>query len=351
MTLIVGLNLSDRIYLWSDTRITFRWDGTYRDNIIKIAPLCWDPYLLLGQKKPNTILVAVAWNLQLTKYLYKKIKLAIQNKELSDDIRILSHTIQWYATGLYDEWLTDGNDYAYACLLFWGMFADRKKKIDLNKLKSLEMSINDTPIPPNIEDDMMKTDVAQLLLKQKGINLSEILHRPHKIHLSPILQEAIDGDSNDVNCPDSLVFGLTFSPTEWVSLQKAEWWEFIAYGTNGITQNHFSQDFLARMELPFWICEKDLNETLHIRDEIMHIAKDLNIDWIGGVVTPVVIQNNTYKSCFTHQEHSIWKEFLENVEEVYNMPDGFYFRKWNNLPIKLINFIDYQVTEKSWMII
>jgi hypothetical protein len=37
----------------------------------------------------------------------------------------------------------------------------------------------------------------------------------------------------------------------------------------------------------------------------MHIAKESNIDGIGGVVTPVVIKNNTYKDCFTHQRHSI----------------------------------------------
>jgi hypothetical protein len=68
------------------------------------------------------------------------------------------------------------------------------------------------------------------------------------------------------------------------------------------------------------------------------------------VVTPVVIKNNTYKDCFTHQRHSIWKEFLENIEEVYSTPDGFYFRKWSDSPIKLVSFIDYQVSNLSWMI-
>jgi hypothetical protein len=92
------------------------------------------------------------------------------------------------------------------------MCNDREKQIDLDKLKSLEMSIDDAPVPLDIENDMMNTSFAQLLLKQKGINLSEILHRPHKIHLSPILQKAIDEDKNILHCSDSLIFGLTFSP-------------------------------------------------------------------------------------------------------------------------------------------
>lgn len=342
MTLITGLNLSDRLYIWADTRITFTKNWTHNDNIIKIAPICWEQYTTsTEEKKKNTILVAVAWNLWLTKYLYECISKAIQNWELSDDIRLLSDKIEEFSIKLYDNWLRQGNHYCTWCLLFGGTCINRRKEVDIKKIELLKAVIDDSPVPPDIENDMMNSPVAQMF-KNKGIDLSSILHKPHIPQISPLIQKAINENSNLIDAPDSLIFWLTISE-KWVKVQKAEWGEFIAYGTNGITQEHFSQDFLARMELPFGKAVDDLNETLHIRDEIIHIAKEHNIQGIGGVVTPAVIRNNNYKYCFAHNRNSIWINLLENVEQIYETPYWFFFRKWKKLPIKLIHFFEYDI--------
>ena len=94
MTLIIGLNLSDRIYLGADTRITFG-NGSYKDDVLKISALGeWENTLHAPYGLKRKLLLSVAGNVNLASFLFGKISPAIRGKDLATDVRRLHARIE-----------------------------------------------------------------------------------------------------------------------------------------------------------------------------------------------------------------------------------------------------------------
>lgn len=349
MTLIVGLNLSDRLYLGGDTRVSFS-DGTFSDNIIKIGHISGDPYPLLGQKNPNTIFCAVAGDLEFADYLYQEVKDAIQNKEISDDIRLLYEQICDLFKLRIDKWLTNGNSYRRCCMIFGGMFSDRKKSIDILKLENLQKIFKNSIAPPDelqcvkkqLENDPFFQEMAKLVPNGK---LMMPFDEPGTIVINPSVEKAIQNGDGFIDAPDSLIFSVQI--TEFgIAQEKAEWGEFLAYGTKGITKDHLTEEFLAQMELSpgQLVNQKDLMETGFIRDHIKKIALDKGIREIGGAVTPLVIRNNMYEEKYGYMIKTLAGEIIEGV---YQYGDAIFFVDGKLAPIKLVDFYQYQTANVS----
>src|ERR1700687_703810 len=104
MTMIVGLNLSDKLYLCADPRLTFSSDGSHVDDIIKVMPIYGEPVPLVGEvEKNNRIAVAVAGDLEMAAFLTKAIQDAIESGELSNDIRTLCEQADGFLRGQIDH--------------------------------------------------------------------------------------------------------------------------------------------------------------------------------------------------------------------------------------------------------
>src|SRR5258706_11297433 len=103
MTLIVGLNLSDRIYLAADTRATNRNTGKHSDDIFKIAPIA-PPKNSDGSFGTDHIYLAVAGSIDLARFFYLCINKRIQEGRFKYDIRSLYESLD-------DKWCSEMQAY------------------------------------------------------------------------------------------------------------------------------------------------------------------------------------------------------------------------------------------------
>ena len=99
MTLIIALNLSDRIYIAGDTRVTFE-NGTTEDNALKVLPL-----IDIAKFPEHSIGVAVAGSVDFAAYLYHEVSAGINNEILSPDIRKLAEQIKEFSEERIINWV------------------------------------------------------------------------------------------------------------------------------------------------------------------------------------------------------------------------------------------------------
>ncbi len=142
MTLIIGLNLSNKIYLAGDTRVTTTpitqpSEKTYIDNILKLDLVWGDTVHPQLKHDGNTIAVAVAGDVEFATYLVKRIKEDLNRGRLNSDIRIFAVEIENRVKVFVNDWLFT-KDYRHCCLLFSGMVKHRlNKRIPAEKLEEL----------------------------------------------------------------------------------------------------------------------------------------------------------------------------------------------------------------------
>lgn len=138
MSLIVGLNLSDRVYLGADTRVTDHATGRYWDKLFKIAPLY--PSKVLSQMGfKDSIYVAIAGNINMARYFYLSIRNGLELGELPYDARLLFNAlnddwcnrVQW-------SWNQVSNiDEASCHLIIAGTSSENTKPLSRNTLDKL----------------------------------------------------------------------------------------------------------------------------------------------------------------------------------------------------------------------
>jgi len=289
VTLIVGLNLSDRLYLAADTRVSFG-DGKVEDNALKILPL-------LDKKiyRENSISVAVAGDVELATFLYNSIYKKLCNKELSCDIRQICDSVGPSLENLLDEW-TDlgGSQSASCCLLFAGIYKPNNKRINRSKLKQLveyfEDSVKEKKDNQSKIEELVKTDpifkkIDKEMRQGQGIGLIENLALSDIPNIPAYIQEALDNDAEELTgLPDSLIFSanVDVAPKN-ISIEKAEWGELLAYG-GGLTKNDLPKDILAHFELTRKIDKSNIIEAAILTTTILDLAEKNNIRSIGGTV-------------------------------------------------------------------
>src|SRR5574343_807875 len=143
MTMIIGLNLSNRLYLAADSRVTSFSEKNQQiigtsDNILKIMPLWGKNILDQGFFDENYISMAVAGNVEVATYFYNEITQSLKNGGLNTDIRIFYDQIDNFIKDRVNYWtLTLGKPYKNCTLLFAGISPTRNKQINLTKLQSL----------------------------------------------------------------------------------------------------------------------------------------------------------------------------------------------------------------------
>ncbi len=306
MTLVVGLNFSHKLYLAGDTRVT-RDNGQsrqYIENILKVVPL-WGKEIL-DQKffDNNSISLAVAGNVSLASYLYEKIRTALNNREISSDIRTFSEQILDLIQKMVDIWLKD-NPHANCALLFSGMVQDRHKRISKQKLSELidlynERVAQDKPSREKFIKEILPNDPTWQAIDQKmrmeaGKSVVESLEEGDKPIISKWIQDAIDKNSDEIEMPDSLVLGIEIRTRAGVLKEEvAEWGEFIAYGAS-LTKDDLPKDLLAALELSHVKDETKgphLFEAALISQSISDTAKKKGIQSIGGTVVLLTTLSN-----------------------------------------------------------
>ncbi|MBN1778760.1 MAG: hypothetical protein JW816_00855 [Candidatus Buchananbacteria bacterium] len=308
MTLIAGLNLSDRLYLMADTRVTVN-DQIKIDNVCKIMPIYGKTILDRECKDENHISLATAGNLEFINFLYKAINDALAKKQLSGDIRKLYDEIDEFIKPKVDYWLSGlKKDYKKSCcLLFAGTCDSRPKKINPKKLQKMLKTFNKASkkekedYTPLIKKTLKTDERLQLLNKKLLVDAKKdifaVLEKSHVPTIKPSIQKALDNKFNEMTgVPDSLIFGILIRPSKgdaWLVKDKAEWGEFLFYGTNNISKEDASEELLVKLEFHDSSNNKDhLMEAAILNMEVKSLSEEKGLGKIGGITLINAIKDN-----------------------------------------------------------
>lgn len=285
----MGLNLSNRVYVAADTRITFG-DGSICDDGLKILPILDRMY-----HKENSITLAVAGDIAVATFLHDKIYQALNAGILPPDIRELYDVIKPFIEEVLTEWACKDPG-QLTCLLFAGVFVNRPKPIDVNKLSDLKVKYaqkvkegenNRKELAVLVKKDPIWKMINEKMKKEAGMTVMENMAKSDIPDIPKYIERAIEeGATNISEMPDSLIFAVMIEPVAGtVDLEKAEWGEFLAYG-DGIRKEDLPQEILATLEFS---PGKEKNNKHLLEGAIMSItildtARQNDIKSIGGSV-------------------------------------------------------------------
>lgn len=316
MTLIIGLNLSDKIYLAGDTRVTqptteHPSGKIFIDNVIKIG-VVYDQSAYGTTRCPthNRLNVAVAGDVALATHSFSSIQKDIFGGLLSSDIRLLHGQIdQTYITKLADTWLSKGGPFDVSCcLIFGGTAPDRPKMISPEKLQELvkkykeETFINEEKrqkIEEIAKSDFTWQAFAKKLQADSGKTPIQLLEESSVPKVSPEIQSALDSGLAEISdFADSLIFSVEIVINQsgaTLKKKKAEWGQFLARGSRGIEEGDLPDSLLAVNELrpSKTKTQEHLIESAMIDTSIRDLARERGIDTIGGAVVLSCLKKNS----------------------------------------------------------
>lgn len=300
MTLIIGLNLSNKIYLAGDTRVTSHNNAnpknvTRIDNILKLDLIWGNSVRPQNKYDDNSISVAVAGDVQFASFLVKGIKSALNDGSLSSDIRLLAEGAEDILRNLVDFWLAK-NEYRRCCLLFGGTTKVRPKNISEDRLKKLIDLYHDKVAADKktrakfagagLENDPLLEELNKKIYRDTGKTLSQMLKEGESPTIPRYIQDAINNGQSFINTPDSLIVGFDIDSQAGIKKETAEWGEFLSFGVK-LAKENIKPYLLAALELgggkrpeqsPHMI------ESVIITTEILDFAKKNKILSIGGTV-------------------------------------------------------------------
>jgi hypothetical protein len=292
MTMIVGFNLSDKLYLAADSRVTVD-NGLKADNVLKIMPIL--EQIPWAERNENQISVAIAGDVRYAAFLYFEIHEALKQKKLSTDIRELFGQIDTFCAVLADKWLFElKQPMAEAVLLFAGVWAGRTKKLNPQRVQELanfyregqKHTTTEAEMKKLIETDPVWKIIDEKMRKEAGKSVIQSLQESREPDIPKHIMEAVvkDGELNMFS--DSLIFSLDANLyNRTFKKESAEWGEWLAYGYK-VSKDKIPQDLLAHLE---FVPGKEKNqehlmETALINITIKDFALKHKIDVIGGTV-------------------------------------------------------------------
>lgn len=280
MSLIFGINLSDRIYLSADTRLTIENpDGTreYKDNTIKIIPF------------PSPIAVATAGKTKAARIILQK--LLESEKDTALSIRALRASILNKITPIVDELLASGFTYEQlrVCFLFGGLNKNAKKKVAGGK-KLIELVGECQNLEKQSDDRLITKLLDQNFQGDRSLIASALANSQQNlkdVHFQALKNQKVDADGMlTTDVADSHIFAILINPPNAPVIEDAEWGEFLAYGPR-ITKNQIPKNAFCKLE--FKSSGKVNIDHALLTAIIETTARDYNLNTVGGSIFSVVI--------------------------------------------------------------
>ncbi len=304
MSLILGVNLCDRIYICADSRLTNKKGEVIldiKDKLVKVERISDD------------INVAVAGDANMASFIVKKL---IKNK-IENNIRVFRDKIEDILFPIVDDYWRDKNSKASACFIFGGLNREDRKVLHGKDIYSKVLHFS-------------KVD-------KDGVNMN----------MKPALFNAVMKNSGKPiphpGPPDSHLFSVRVSPDIDPIIEDAEWGEYLAYGPNGITKNELSDIILGRLE--FASRENDFSHDNMVITALMkEVAEKYQEETIGGSIF-ISMTNEHTSGILTGRIGRIDPKtgIEEHVSEI--IVDGrgvVYSKDVNGSLLKLISIKDYK---------
>lgn len=250
MSFIVGINLSDRVYLSADTRLTFEIGGSqkYLDNFLKIKPLSQE------------IAVAVAGDVEVASFIIRRVIKSNINK---NNIREFRKDIPDLIKNLADEYQKKYKKLRSVCFIFAGINKDEEKAIEMKRYTKIVKEFQ--------EETGSSMSMKDIILK--GLNkLGKGKVKVPKFFKIPTV--------------DSHVFCIKLLPQDFL-VEDVSWGEFIAYG-GGLTKKNLPSRFFGQFEIAAGagILKHDRG---WLDIFLKTIAEENSIKTIGGCITSFTV--------------------------------------------------------------
>lgn len=250
MTLIFGINLCDRIYLSADTRLTNKKDGLIKvkDKVLKIVSFT-----------PN-IIGAFAGNANMAAFVSQKLLLKM---DFRMNIREFRDNAQSIIAPIANEyWETTKDTKASIAIIFGGINRTARKKF--NQKSVYDKIMEYTKLRPN---------------------------HP-QMNLRPALFNVMLGESRYPEPPDSHVFSVKITPPSGFSIEDANWGEYLAYGTNGITKNEINPITFGMVEFSHSTSDRKVNfdhDNMSIKMILTDVKETTKEEGISGAFVIALI--------------------------------------------------------------
>jgi len=301
--MILGANLSDRIYLSSDTRLTIKKESgltVFYDNILKIIPL------------NKHIILSVAGNLDLAKFVFQKIKIKFKDS----NIRELKNDIEEFIQTLSIDIFTKFSGKSL-CMMFGGMNPSNCKKIYGKKLIDMVKKYGD--------------------ITGKQMNLKNIIFN------GLFTTQSAPNPYPELPVIESDLFSIAIND-KGLNITQTEWGDMLAFGADGVTKDSIPEESFGELE---------------IRNDAGDIGKDFLM--LVAIMSDMIRTNGSFKiggsifSMFINSEHhgtatsrvesySLNGEDKRFENEIIIQGNKVYSKNQNGVLTRLINFIDYNAT-------
>ena len=250
MTVILGINLTDRVYIAADTRVSKILDGEVlplHDNMMKIANI-------------EGIVIACAGDAGLAAHILR----SIRSEKLADHgiDHFKQNIASWIAPMCEGYWSTTGHT-TYATLICGGRSKQRKKWVDRKKFNDmLNAFYTDPELNGNVA--LLRDGLAEGLLSQSS----------NKVKTSYY---------------DTLLFSVSVSHLG-ITLTDTEWGQHLIFGSPGLVKEDVALSHIARLE--FGKGERQGTHAMLLTAYLYSITKERNLEGVGSTVVPVGIEAN-----------------------------------------------------------
>ena len=256
MSLIFGINLSNRIYLAADTRLSYFSSNNNSDKPSSIS----DDILKIEVLSNDTI-IAVAGSTHLAKYLIQNLR---KEEFINKGINVIKENIVKWVADQVNIYLNT-NSYASVCLLFGGIDRSKNKVINGKRMVDLVRSFQ--------EERKVSIGMNDTLFK--GISA-----KPHHPNPYP-----------ELPTPDSNVFAVLSDVKKGIlRLEETEWGDYLAYGPKGFRKELLPTTTFGRLEFEERSGIKGSDQTI-ITALIHQATKTHKFETVGGSIIPMLVDS------------------------------------------------------------
>lgn len=311
MSLILGVNLPNWLYLVADTRLTRKLNGEnfYQDNFSKFYSFNED------------ISVVVAGNASLSNYLLNK----IGNSEILDRGFInFENNIKSFLTASINEYLNDGNEYKSVFFIFAGFDKQAKKKINSSTFGKFYSA----PL-------MNKKGIQKQSIDKKTIEgfVKELIRNNKKLPANTEFK---------VDLPYSKVISAEINLPDEIRIKEIDCFRYIMKAPEKLTENNLSPETFYQLDQSKTGKETLYNQAAILIGLVSQLIKDHKLKTVGGSISVNII---TPHGALTPTGICRYLNFktgkLEMVSEILVKDEKFCIRSITGDIVPLRNIYDF----------
>ncbi len=308
MTLILGINLTDSVYLAADTRVTRMRNGEVvgtHDDLFKI----WG--------NQDGIFCAVAGDAGLAKHLLNELRYQAFARRGIEELRA---NIEQFVYENADTYWQQKGATTEATLMFAGSSKRRRARIETELMKRL--------VEAQLANDEARSDLGG----QKFMMYSDIMSQPTEQFRTNIY--ATD------------LFAVQISD-QGVKVTDTKPGEHLAYGSPGLVKEDVEFKEVARIEFG-----SDNTNPMMLTAYINMMREKRNLQGVGNVVVPIRIQPDGKSVLVTGTTYSVRMEGGVPIPEEVSSIDvdaktGKFYRVQNGNKIELTPISQYETPDSD----